>query len=117
MDLESKYHLLQAIMSRLLKRSREASIESPSTLDLDDALLELEAWRCLITGSVDDSHGHSVTGDPEYIRLAALAMDSAVAACDDLEKDTDFPQPGRQEQERYAPVCTTQFNNRTSHVT
>ena len=93
-------------MTQLLEKSREATIESPSTLNLDDALLELEAWRCLVTRSMDNSYGHSMAGDPEYIRSATLAMDTAVAACDELEKSTDFPQPGCEEQEWYASLCT-----------
>jgi hypothetical protein len=98
MSLDLRYKSLQDALIRLLRKSRWKGKNSSASLDLDDALLELEAWHDLVVNRPEAFHR-----DAEACHLTHLALDTAFDACQTLETSAGMGISSIDE--RYVSVC------------
>ncbi|KAK5172084.1 uncharacterized protein LTR77_003721 [Saxophila tyrrhenica] len=85
MALDAKYASLITSLDALLQQSRKHDAESALSLDLDDALLELESWHASYTSQAVPSLLESLAADKSGSDLAELTLDTTLHFSQDLE--------------------------------
>lgn len=94
MVLEEKYCRAIEDLERCITDYQEFAIETSAAIDLDDALIELESWRLIVTTHPRSSLDDRFAEDTETSSLIELALDEAVAICVGLRRSSEHDASG-----------------------